>query len=213
MRTINPRIVYASITGYGSEGPWVTRPGQDLLAQSRSGIMWLNGDEPQGPVPFGLAIADMLAGGTVVQAVLAALVRRGITGEGAHVETSLLEVLIDIQFEVLTTYLNDGQRPPKRSEFRSAHAYLAAPYGVYQTQDSYLALAMMPLDKLNGLLRIDALQPFVTDPAHAFSHRDEIKRLIAGRLAEQTTDHWLSVLEPADVLVREGAGLAGAVRE
>jgi CoA:oxalate CoA-transferase len=199
VRAINPRIVYASITGYGCEGPWMSRPGQDLLAQSRSGIMWLNGDEPQGPVPFGLAIADMLAGATVVQAVLAALVRRGITGVGAHVETSLLEVLIDMQFEVLTTYLNDGQRIPRRSEFRSAHAYLAAPYGVYRTQDSYLALAMMPLDKLNALLRIDALQPFVADPAHAFLHRDEIKRLIAGRLAEQTTDHWLGVLEPADI--------------
>jgi crotonobetainyl-CoA:carnitine CoA-transferase CaiB-like acyl-CoA transferase len=198
-RAINPRIVYASITGYGSEGPWVNRPGQDLLAQSRSGVMWLNGDEPQGPVPFGLAIADMLAGATVVQGVLAALVRRGMSGEGAHIETSLLEVLIDLQFEVLTTYLNDGQRPPKRSEFRSAHAYLAAPYGVYRTRDSYLALAMMPLDKLNALLAIEALRPFVADPAHAFVHRDEIKRLIAGRLAEHTTDHWLGVLEPADV--------------
>jgi crotonobetainyl-CoA:carnitine CoA-transferase CaiB-like acyl-CoA transferase len=177
----------------------VNRPGQDLLAQSRSGIMWLNGDEPQGPVPFGLAIADMLAGATVVQGVLAALVRRGISGEGAHIETSLLEVLIDMQFEVLTTYLNDGQRPPKRSAFRGAHAYLAAPYGVYSTQDGYLALAMMPLDKLNALLAIEALQPFVADPAHAFEHRDEIKLLIAGRLAEQTTEHWLGVLEPADV--------------
>ena len=199
VRTINPRIVYASITGYGADGPWVKRPGQDLLAQSRSGAMWLNGDEGQGPVPFGLAIADMLAGATAVQGVLAALVRRGITGSGAHIETSLLEALIDLQFEVLTTYLNDGQRLPKRGEFRSAHAYLAAPYGVYRTQDSYLALAMMPLDKLNALLGIGALQPFAADPAHAFSHRDEIKRLIADRLAERTTDHWLGVLEPADV--------------
>ncbi len=199
VRGINPRIVYASITGYGAEGPWVKRPGQDLLAQSRSGAMWLNGDEGQGPVPFGLAIADMLAGATVVQGVLAALVRRGVTGRGAHIETSLLEALVDLQFEVLTTYLNDGQRLPRRAEFRSAHAYLAAPYGVYRTQDSYLALAMMPLDKLNALLRIDALQPFAADPADAFSHRDEIKRLIAGRLAEHTTGHWLGVLEPADV--------------
>lgn len=199
VRAINPRIVYASITGYGSEGPWVTRPGQDLLAQSRSGIMWLNGDEGQGPVPFGLAIADMLAGATAVQAVLAALVRRGITGVGAHVETSLLEVLIDLQFEVLTTYLNDGRRPPRRPEFRGAHAYLAAPYGVYPTQDGYLALAMMPLDKLNGLLRIDALGPFVVDPGLAFSQRNAIKQLIAARLAEQTTDQWLGMLEPADV--------------
>ncbi|WP_204271042.1 CoA transferase, partial [Escherichia coli] len=69
----------ASISGYGEEGPWVGRPGQDLLAQSRSGLMWLNGDESQGPVPFGLAVADMLAGAATVQGVLAALVRRGIS--------------------------------------------------------------------------------------------------------------------------------------
>ena len=62
VKAINPRIVYASITGYGTEGPWVMRPGQDLLAQARAGLMWLNGDEGQGPVPFGLAVADMLAG-------------------------------------------------------------------------------------------------------------------------------------------------------
>ncbi|RVI00492.1 CoA transferase, partial [Sinorhizobium meliloti] len=123
---INPRIVYASISGYGEEGPWVKRPGQDLLAQSRSGVMWLNGDEGQGPVPFGLAIGDMLAGAAAAQGILAALVRRGISGKGSLVETSLLEALVDFQFEVLTTHLNDGGRLPKRSAFRSAHAYLAA---------------------------------------------------------------------------------------
>ena len=125
VRAINPGIVYASITGYGEEGPWVQRPGQDLLAQARSGAMWLNGDHDQGPVPFGLAIADMLAGAAVAQGILAALVQKGRTGKGAHVETSLLEALIDFQFEVLTTHLNDGRRTPKRSGFRSAHAYLA----------------------------------------------------------------------------------------
>ena len=125
-RAVNPGIVYASITGYGADGPWAMLPGQDLLAQARAGLMWLNGDRNQGPVPFGLAIADLLAGSAVVQGVLAALVRRGRTGEGAHIETSLLEALIDFQFEVLTTYLNDGGRMPARSEFRNAHAYLAA---------------------------------------------------------------------------------------
>ena len=134
-KTINPGIVYASITGYGEDGPWAMLPGQDLLAQARTGIMWLNGDHDQGPVPFGLAIADLLAGSAIVQGVLAALLRRARTGEGAHIETSLLEALIDFQFEVLTTYMNDGGRTPARSQFRNAHAYLAAPYGVYQTLD------------------------------------------------------------------------------
>lgn len=198
-RKINPRIVYASITGWSMEGPWVNFPGQDLLAQARSGVMWLNGDDGQGPVPFGLAIADMLAGSAVVQGVLAALVRRGISGHGAHVESSLLEALVDFQFEVLTTYLNDGGRIPKRSGFRNAHAYLSAPYGVYQTQDGWLALAMTPLAKLVPLLDLPELAPYAADPKRAFGERDEIKRLIAAHVAQRSTAHWLGVLQPADI--------------
>lgn len=197
--SINPSIVYASISGYGESGPWVRRPGQDLLAQARSGLMWLNGDDHQGPVPFGLAIGDMLAGGNACQGILAALVRRGITGKGAHVQTSLLESLVDLQFEVLTTYLNDGGRRPKRAAFRSAHAYLAAPYGVYPAKDGYLAIAMMPIGKLQDLLQIDALEIYRNDARAGFTQRDEIKQAIADRIATDTVDHWLSILEPADI--------------
>jgi CoA:oxalate CoA-transferase len=194
---INPGIVYASITGYGDDGPWKTRPGQDLLAQARSGVMWLNGDEDQGPVPFGLAIADLLAGNIVVQGILAALVRKGRTGLGARIETSLLEALVDFQFEVLTTHMNDGHRLPTRSSFRNAHAYLAAPYGVYKTTDSWLALAMMPLDKLSPLL--DLVEIGGLSQETAFSERDHLKRIIAARLATHPTAHWLAILEAADV--------------
>ncbi|MCB1488420.1 MAG: CoA transferase [Bauldia sp.] len=197
---INPRLVYASISGYGDEGPWVKRPGQDLLAQARSGVMWLNGDEGQGPVPFGLAIGDMLAGAALAQGILAALVRRGITGKGCHVETSLLEALIDYQFEVLTTFLNDGRRLPKRSSFRSAHAYLAAPYGVYPANDGYLAIAMTPIPKLAELLDLnDELAPYSDAPATWFTARDEIKAIIAARIATRSIEEWLAVLEPADI--------------
>ncbi|CAN7620780.1 CaiB/BaiF CoA-transferase family protein [Rhizobium sp. LjRoot98] len=196
---INPRLVYASISGYGEEGPWVKRPGQDLLAQSRSGVMWLNGDEDQGPVPFGLAIGDMLAGAALAQGILAALVRRSIKGTGSHVETSLLEALVDFQFEVLTTHLNDGRRLPKRANFRSAHAYLSAPYGVYAAADGYLAIAMTPIPKLADLLGMDELAPYRDNSATWFTARDEIKALIAKRIATKTTDEWLAILEPADI--------------
>ncbi len=198
-KTINPGIVYASITGYGDNGPWADRPGQDLLAQARSGVMWLNGDEVQGPVPFGLAIADMLAGAAIAQGVLAAIIRKFRTGIGSLVETSLLEVLVDFQFEVLTTHLNDGRRVPKRSEFRSAHAYLSAPYGVYPTADGYLAIAMTPIGRLADLLDLPALAPYRDNPASWFSHRDAVKSIIAARLATAPTAHWLSLLEPADI--------------
>ena len=197
---INPRLVYASISAYGEDGPWVKRPGQDLLAQARSGVMWLNGDEDQGPVPFGLAIADMLAGAAACQGILAALVRRGVTGRGGLVETSLLEALVDFQFEVLTTHLNDSRRLLRRSSFRSAHAYLAAPYGVYPARDGFLALAMTPIPKLAPLLGLEKeLADYSDKPATWFSARDEIKAIIAQRIASETVDHWLSVLEPADI--------------
>lgn len=198
VKSINPDIIYASITGYGTTGPWVDRPGQDLLAQARSGVMWLNGDADQGPVPFGLAVADMLAGAAIAQGVLAALVRRGIAGTGAHIETSLLEVLVDFQFEVLTTHLNDGKRLPTRSNFRSAHAYLSAPYGVYPTSDGYIAIAMTPLPKLETLLDLPALNAF-SDPKSWFGRRDEIKQIIADQIATRSTDAWLAILEPADI--------------
>jgi CoA:oxalate CoA-transferase len=200
-KTINSGIVYASITGYGEDGPWATLPGQDLLAQARTGIMWLNGDHDQGPVPFGLAIADLLAGNAIVQGVLAALLRRARTGEGAHIETSLLEALVDFQFEVLTTYMNDGGRTPARSRFRNAHAYLAAPYGVYQTSDGWIAIAMTPLDKLAKAIDLPAIAGL--PPSAAFERRDEIKHAIADHLAGETTASWLARMQPADLWCAE----------
>lgn len=199
VKALNPRLVYASISGYGDEGPWVKRPGQDLLAQSRSGVMWLNGDEDQGPVPFGLAIGDMLAGAAACQGILAALVRRGVTGKGSLVETSLMEALVDFQFEVLTTHLNDGKRLPRRSNFRSAHAYLSAPYGVYAASDGYLSIAMTPIPKLADLLDMPELDPYRDDPTSWFRDRDRIKELIANKIATRTIDEWLAILEPADI--------------
>ena len=198
---INPRIVYGSITGYGPDNEWRHFPGQDLLAQARSGAMWLNGEADDGPVPFGLAVADMLAGNLLVQAILAGLVRRGVTGRGVHVETSLLEAMVDFQFEVLTTHLNDGGRLPQKSAVRNAHAYLAAPYGVYRCADGWLALAMMPLSKLAPLLDLPALADYSAD--EAFQRRDEIKSLIASRLEQKTIREWLDILEPADIWAAE----------
>lgn len=201
VRQLNSRLVYASVSGYGESGPWAGLPGQDLLAQSVSGVTWLNGHEGEGPVPLGLSVADMLAGHVLTEGILAALVRRGITGQGALVQTSLLEVLVDLQFELLTTHLNDGGRAPQRAGFRNANAYLAAPYGIYPTRDGYLALAMMPLAQLADTLPLPELRRYTAEDA--FGRRDEIKRLIARVLAQQDTAHWLARLRPADVWCAE----------
>ncbi|MEZ4499956.1 MAG: CaiB/BaiF CoA-transferase family protein [Thermomicrobiales bacterium] len=197
VRQINPTIVYGTITGYGQEGPLRHKPGQDLLAQSISGLTWLNGDAHQGPVPVGIAVADLMAGAHLAQGILACLVRRGITGQGGLVEASLLESVLDFQFEVLTTHLNDGGKLPQRSGINNAHAYLSAPYGIYETADGYLALSMQPIPPLGNVLGCPELETF-TDPQGWFDDRDLIKRVLADHLKTQTTAYWLSILEPAD---------------
>ncbi len=203
LKSANPRLVYGSISGYGEEGPWAGKPGQDLLAQALSGLMWLTGPGPDNgqagpaPMPMGLAVADMFAGHFLVQGILALLVRRGIHGIGGLVQVSLLEALLDFQFEVLTTHLNDGGKAPARSAAGGAHAYLAAPYGVYRTRDGWLALAMTPLPKLAELLSLPALLHYTT--SDAFTRRDEVLAIIGQALQQQRTDHWLTRLEPADV--------------
>ncbi|WP_299941702.1 CaiB/BaiF CoA-transferase family protein [uncultured Nitratireductor sp.] len=201
---INPRIVYGSISGYGEEGPWKDLPGQDLLAQARSGLLWLTGNADHAPMPMGLAVADMLAGGALAQGILAALVGRGIHGRGALVQTSLLEAMIDFQFEVLSTHLNDGHRLPERSAVNGAHAYLGAPYGVYETQDGFLALAMSPsLKTLADLLGVAGLEPYYDNPTAMMKQRDAIKTAFAKQLKSRTTQDWLSVLQPADIWCAE----------
>jgi crotonobetainyl-CoA:carnitine CoA-transferase CaiB-like acyl-CoA transferase len=194
---LNPRLVYGVVTGYGSAGPWANRPGQDLLAQSASGLTYLNGNADQPPLPFGLSVADLTASAHLVQGILAALLRRGTTNRGALVEVSLLESILDLQFELTTTFLNDGGKLPQRSAVNNANAYLGAPYGVYATADGFLALAMGSIPRLGELLGLAALADF-GDPQTWFSHRDAIKQLLVGHLKTQPTRHWLERLQPAD---------------
>ncbi len=198
-RALNPGLVYGSISGFG-DTEWRDLPGQDLLAQARSGLVWLTGSRDDPPVPMGLAVADMLAGEALAQGILAALVGRGRTGQGAHVETSLLEVLLSFQFEVLTTHLNDGGRAPVRAANGGAHPYVGAPYGLYRTADGWLALAMTPsLTGLGSLMGIDLAQY----EGQGLTARDAIKAAIAAATAARTTAAWLSVLQPADIWCAE----------
>jgi crotonobetainyl-CoA:carnitine CoA-transferase CaiB-like acyl-CoA transferase len=112
------------------------------------------------------------------------------------VEVSLLESVLDFQFEVLTTHLNDGGKPPQRSSINNAHAYLGAPYGIYRTASGFLALAMGSVTQLGKLLGCAALEAY-GEPQSWFSARDEIKRALVAHLASHSTAHWLSLLEPA----------------
>ena len=198
VRGLNPRLIYGEVTGYGRSGPWKDKPGQDLLAQSMSGLTFLTGDADDPPIPFGLAVGDMLCGTHLAQGILAALVRRGRTGNGGRVEVSLLESLVDLQFEVLTTYLNDGNLKPQRARHRNAHAYLGAPYGIYRTANGFIAIAMGSLAELGSLIDRPELAGYERDPHDRFAERDQIKHLLASRFRTRTTEAWLDVLEPAD---------------
>ena len=202
VKKINPQIVYGSISGYGSDGPWKDLPGQDLLAQSRTGLVWLNGNGSEAPTPMGLAVADMLAGHSLVEGILAGVIKRFRTNIGCHIETSLVEALLDFQFEVLTTYFNDGNRKPVRSKYNNAHAYLSAPYGIYKTKDSYIAIAMTPLPKLGELLDLEFLKS-LHDQKIWFTERDEIKKKIGDWVVTQSTQEILNILEPADIWCAE----------
>ncbi|MDA7544043.1 CoA transferase [Alphaproteobacteria bacterium] len=202
VKKINPKIVYGSISGYGSDGPWKDLPGQDLLAQSRTGLVWLNGNGGEAPTPMGLAVADMLAGHSLVEGILAGVIKRFRTNIGCHIETSLVEALLDFQFEVLTTYFNDGNRKPVRSKYNNAHAYLSAPYGIYKTKDSYIAIAMTPLPKLGELLDLEFLKS-LHDQKIWFTERDTIKKQIGDWVVNQSTQEILNILEPADIWCAE----------
>lgn len=198
VRQLNPKMIYATVTGYGNEGPWAKKPGQDLLVQSLSGLSWLSGCAQDGPVPFGLAMVDMYCATHLTQGILAALLRRARTQLGALVEVSLLESALDMQFELLTTHANDGRKLPARSTVRGAgHAYLSAPYGLYKTLDGHIALAMGNVSHIAAAIGLPEA-PY-QDASTWFSRRDEILEEFASKLCQKTTAEWVSKLESTGI--------------
>lgn len=190
-KEINSRIIYAKISGYGKEGPWKNKPGQDLLLQAMTGLAYTTGNGDNGPVPFGIAVGDILSGAQLVQGIIAALIRRQKTGTGALIEVSLMESLLDFQFELLTTYFTD-QKQPQRSISNNGHSLLGAPYGLYKTTDGYIALAMMDIHELAKA--IDCLELKGFSKEEAFVKRDEIKKILAAHLVKQSSAYWIEQL-------------------
>src|SRR6218665_15098 len=145
----------------------------------------------------GLACAKPKRGGVAQRRCGSRAGSGGGEGGGAGVEVSLLESVLDFQFEVLTTYLNDGARPPKRSAVNNAHAYLGAPYGIYATADGYLLVAMGRMATLAKALDCAALQPYLERNCW-FTRRDAIKDILGKHLKTQATQYWLDRLIPVD---------------
>ena len=189
---VNPKLIYAEISGYGKKGPWKNKPGQDLLLQAMTGLAFTTGNAKDAPMPFGLSIADYMAGGQLVQGILAALIRRQKTGKGALIEISLMESLLDFQFELLTTYYSTG-KGLNRSQVSNGNPLLGAPYGIYQTATGYIAIAMMDIQVLASVIGSKLLEQF--SQSDTFIKRDEIKQILGSHLLQASSTHWLALLQ------------------
>jgi crotonobetainyl-CoA:carnitine CoA-transferase CaiB-like acyl-CoA transferase len=197
VREINPRLVYCSCTGYGSSGPYLKRPGQDLLLQAISGMTMLSGEADSPPTPVGSAIVDQHAAALAAFGVVAALQARERTGKGTLVESNLLNAALDLQIEPFTYYLNKGPlwprtNPPTGSRFHPA------PYGIYRTLDGWIAVSLTPTEKLAAALSQPTLARF-SHPKDNVRRRDELNRIVYDALTTRTTSDWMTTFDEHDI--------------
>jgi crotonobetainyl-CoA:carnitine CoA-transferase CaiB-like acyl-CoA transferase len=137
LRKVNPRLVYCSITGFGQDGPYAHRAGYDFIIQGMSGLMSVTGPEDGQPQKVGVAVTDVFTGVYAATAILAAIVQRGRTGEGQHIDMALLDVATGIMANQAMNYLASGRAPGLMG---NAHPNLA-PYAVFDCKDGWLILA------------------------------------------------------------------------
>lgn len=194
-RAVKPDIIYASGSGWGQRTEMAKKnyPGQDLLIQAMSGVMYNTGKGGDQPTPCGTPIADFAASQAMVSGILAALIARDRHGIGQRVEVDLYSATLNLMAQENFAVLNQGIHL-ERSEAGVATPWNDAPYGPHPCSDGYVAIAMCPLPKLADLLdepRIAAL--------HGFRDRDEVKRLIDARTAAMTKVALLDLLRGADV--------------
>ena len=194
----NPRIIYCASSGWGQTGPYVSRPGQDLLVQAVAGVGYLNGNEDEPPQGVGVGVADFTAGFHIVYGVLAALYARDRTGRGQRVDVNLLNSIMNLHIQELSLYLN-GAGLPVRSRSNIPGAYLGAPYGFYETADGYIAIAMNPIDKLARLVGIEGYED--RPESQIMEGRDEVRADFQRGFLKKTTQDWLDILLAEDIWV------------
>ncbi|WP_153394455.1 CaiB/BaiF CoA transferase family protein [Ornithinicoccus halotolerans] len=199
VRAIRPDIVYVSMSGYGESGPYVSRPGQDLLLQAMGGALYSTGSPDAPPQAAPYFLADAIAAYSAFEGALAALLHRERTGEGQLVEVNMLDALIAMQMQELAVRTVGGV-PQSRSTQVHAHSYIRAPYGIYNTADDYLALAFADLDVLAEALDEPELKAWDAE-RDGFTHRDEISACVARGLRRRTTAEWLQDLGSRGVWV------------
>lgn len=197
LKKINPGIIYASASGFGPDGPYVNRPGQDMIAQSLSGLAWITGKEAEGPHLVGTSAIDHHGAMIFAAGILGALVKKGRTGEGGRVDVNLFSAALHLQSESLVCYFN-GEKP------KSTHMpnqigtwYHEAPYGVYQTADRYLGLSLGNLPVM--LEAVGADGAIAADKNEAFERRDEIAAIFAEKLKTKTFAQWAEIFDAQDI--------------
>jgi crotonobetainyl-CoA:carnitine CoA-transferase CaiB-like acyl-CoA transferase len=197
VRQTNPGIVYASGSGYGSDGPYRLLPGQDLLIQALSGLGANTGTAEQGPTVAGAAVVDQHSASLLAMGILGCLVRRERTGEGQRVEVTLVQGALDLQTEPVVYHLNGTQL--ERPTAPLADTFHAVPYGFYATADGHLAISMAPVKAISEVLgNPEELRAF-EDPALAYTHRNEIRMLLDPYFRERTTSEWVTRLRERDI--------------
>ncbi|MDE0238194.1 MAG: CaiB/BaiF CoA-transferase family protein [bacterium] len=192
----NPRLVYASLSGFGQEGPYANRPGVDQIAQGLSGLMSVTGPPGSGPWRVGIAISDTAAGTFLTQGVLAALLARERTGRGQWVHTSLLEAAINFMDFQAVRWLTDGEVPPQEG---NNHPTIV-PMGMFATADGHVNVA--PMSRWETFAEALGAPELVADPRFAdrnarTAHRIELDEIIEQRLATATTAEWVERLNAA----------------
>jgi crotonobetainyl-CoA:carnitine CoA-transferase CaiB-like acyl-CoA transferase len=199
LRAVNPSIVYVSISGYGEDGPYRDRPGQDLLVQAMSGAMLSHGRAGDAPAPAGQYLADAVTASTAFEGVLAALLHRERTGEGQLVTVNMLDAVTTLQMQELSVY-TVGNKPQQRSDEPHAHVYIRAPYGVFRTSDGFIALAFAEPERLGELIGEPAFAGW-SGEVEGWTRRDELSALVQARLLARTTEYWLETLGGAGMWV------------
>jgi crotonobetainyl-CoA:carnitine CoA-transferase CaiB-like acyl-CoA transferase len=197
VRSINPRLVYASVSGYGEESPDRALPGQDLLIQAMSGLMAATGRASEPPTPAGAAIVDQHGAALLAMGILAALFHRERTGEGQKIEVTMIQAALDLQLEPVTYYLNGAHLA--RPAHAIASTFHSAPYGVYETADGHMVLSMTSVRTLSEALGgVQALEPYET-PALAMPQREEIAEILMPILRGRSTAEWIATLRERGV--------------
>ena len=211
LSAINPKLIYVSISGYGEDGPYLNRPGQDLVLQGMSGAMLSAGREGEPPNAAGQYLVDGITAYTAFEGALAALLHRERTGEGQLVQVNMLDAITTIQMQELSVF-TVGHKPQTRSAEPHAHVYIRAPYGAFATSDGFIIVAF---PKLANLGQVIGEPSFLTmdDEVDTWAKRDEIFAKTRDRLKTKTSAEWLELLRAADIWCGPVYGYADLVED